>query len=105
VVDTEGGVTGVDRLLGVVTTGEPCCAGPPIGYCFAGPPTAVCFFAPPIALWAKARLDKALPDKPNNTANMTAPLFMALPFTAVLAKFYARFRLTRKPNNGTFAVN
>jgi hypothetical protein len=46
-------------------------------------------------------LDKALPDTPNNTANMTAPLFMALPFTAVLANddnFF--FRLARPPRRG-----
>jgi hypothetical protein len=46
---------------------------------------AVCLVAPPTAVCAKAGLEKALPDTPNNTANMTAPLFMALSFTAVMA--------------------
>src|SRR5277367_3876241 len=66
VVDTEGGVTGVDPRLGVVTAGEPCFRGPPRGYCFAGPPTAVCLVAPPTAVCAKAGLEKALPHTPNN---------------------------------------
>ncbi len=82
-----GGVTVVDgvdvleTVVGppfvVVTTGEP--VGPPIGYCFAGPPIAVCFLGPPTALCAKAKVE-ALADTPSNTTNMTAPLFMALPF-------------------------
>src|ERR1700736_5784400 len=83
-----GGVTVVDgvdvleTVVGppfvVVTTGEPC-TGAPIGYCFAGPPIAVCFLGPPTALCAKPGVE-ALADTPSNTTNMTAPLFMALPF-------------------------
>jgi hypothetical protein len=89
-VDPGGGgvrvVDGVDVLetmvgpaLVVVMTGEGGFTGRPIGYCFTGPPIAVCFLGPPSAFCAKAGV-KALADTPRNTTNMTAPLFMALPF-------------------------
>jgi hypothetical protein len=88
-VDPDGGgvtvVDGVDVLetvvgppFVVVTTGEPC-TGLPIGYCFAGPPIAVGFLGPPTAFCATAKVE-ALADTPRNTTNMTAPLFIALPF-------------------------
>jgi hypothetical protein len=85
----DGGVTAVDGVdileavvgpaLVVVTIGGGGFTGLPIGYCLTGPPIAVCFLGPPSAFCAKAGV-KAVADTPRNTTNMTAPLFMALPF-------------------------
>jgi hypothetical protein len=79
-VDTDGGATGADPPLGIVTSGELGFTGPPMTCCFAGPPTGVCFLGPPTEVCAKARLEEAL--RPRKTTNTTAPFFMARPFTA-----------------------